>query len=76
MLTAWIHGHDRRLASTRYARAVRINGAAHPDTVAAGREFAAAKLAEVMETARRYDLDELDRLAVLKTGQLPLQGAA
>jgi hypothetical protein len=61
----------RHLASTEYARAIRLKGLAHPDTVAAGRKFGAAKLAETAESARGYGLTDLDLVAVVQTGELP-----
>jgi hypothetical protein len=65
-----------RVASARLACAVREKGADHPDTVAARREFGAAKLAETAERMRRYGLDEIDMIAVVRTGQLAPEASA
>jgi hypothetical protein len=66
----------RRLASARYARATGLYGASDPRTIAAGREFGAAKAAEVIAMARGYGLDDTDLIAVVRTGQLPREVAA
>jgi hypothetical protein len=62
-----------REASARRALLIRIKGAGHPDTIAASREFGAAKLAYAAATARSYGCDELDLVAVVRTGELPAQ---
>jgi len=61
---------QRHAASIRYARTIRNKGAAHPDTIEAGREFGALKLAETLEIVRKYGLTELDLVSVVKDGRL------
>jgi hypothetical protein len=67
---------QRRLASTDYARTRFRKGPGHPDTIAAARAFGAAKLAETVGTIRGYGLDELDMIAVVRTGKLPPEASA
>jgi hypothetical protein len=62
---------EMRRAQSRKAYLTRHLGPDHPDTIMAGRELAAAKLAAAIRAASAAGLDSLDIAAVVQTGQLP-----
>jgi hypothetical protein len=65
-----------RVASTVYARAVRLFGADDRRTRDARRELAAAQLNRALRIAREGGLDELDLIAVIQHGELAPEASA
>lgn len=59
---------DLKLAAIAVARASRIKGATHPDTVKARTELLVAQVARLAKTAPPLTAEQVDRVATLLRG--------
>jgi hypothetical protein len=65
-----------RSLACRRAILIRHRGLTDPETVEASRKLASALFARADDAARLAGLDELDRVAIVRTGELPPGTAA